>query len=133
MSDSSNDDKITAKNSGQLDSLPPKGSGDHEQEQLSSAQPAKDAVQGDIAEDKHTPGQHIGIEESEENEPYLGPAWAVVMLVLYLLKELFPAEQYSVFWFFQIYILVLVVAITIFTLVKRYQFYRSEKLKRAEQ
>ncbi|MCB0325714.1 MAG: hypothetical protein KDD69_19165 [Bdellovibrionales bacterium] len=65
-----------------------------------------------------------------ENEPYLGPAWAVVMLVLYLLKEAFPAEQYSLLWWFQVYIIVLVIAITIFTLVKRHQFYRSEKKRR---
>ena len=36
-----------------------------------------------------------------ENEPYLGPAWAVAMLILYLLKEAFPAETYSVLWWFQ--------------------------------
>ncbi len=64
---------------------------------------------------------------SEESEPYLGPAWAVVMFVLYLLKEAFPAEQYSGLWWFQIYIVVLVIAITIFTLLKRHQFYRSEE------
>lgn len=68
-------------------------------------------------------------EELEENEPYLGPAWAVVMLILYLLKEAFPAEEYSVFWWFQVYIIGLVIAITIFTLIKRHQFYRAERLR----
>lgn len=69
---------------------------------------------------------------SEESEPYLGPAWAVVMFVLYLLKEAFPAEQYSLLWWFQIYIIVLVIAITVFTLLKRHQFYRSEEKKEEE-
>ena len=67
----------------------------------------------------------------EENEPYLGPAWAVVMLILYLLKEAFPAEQFTTLWYFQIYIVGLVISITVFTLVKRHQFYRSERKKRA--
>lgn len=61
-----------------------------------------------------------------ENEPYLGPAWAVAMLILYLLKEAFPAEEYSPLWWFQMYIVVLVVAITLFALIKRHQFYKTE-------
>ena len=65
-------------------------------------------------------------EELVENEPYLGPAWAVAMLILYLLKEAFPAETYSLLWWFQTYIIGLVIAITLFTLIKRHQFYRSE-------
>lgn len=66
-------------------------------------------------------------EELVENEPYLGPAWAVAMFILYLLKEAFPAEQYSLLWWFQSYIILLVVAITIFTLVKRHQFYKENE------
>lgn len=76
-------------------------------------------------------GDEFSDEFLEENEPYLGPAWAVVMLILYLLKEAFPAEEFSLFWWFQMYIIALVVTITIFTLVKRYQFYKSERLKDA--
>ena len=63
----------------------------------------------------------------EENEPYLGPAWAVAMLILYFLKEAFPAEKYSFLWWFQVYVITLVIAITVFTLIKRRQFYRLEK------
>ena len=68
-------------------------------------------------------------EDLVENEPYLGPAWAVAMFILYLLKEAFPAEQYSLLWWFQSYIILLVISITIFTLVKRHQFYRDYEQK----
>ena len=66
-------------------------------------------------------------EQLVENEPYLGPAWAVAMFILYLLKEAFPAETYTPLWWFQTYIVVLVVIITIFTLVKRHQFYKESE------
>ncbi len=65
----------------------------------------------------------------EESEPYLGPAWAVAMLVLYLLKRLFPAEQFSFLWWVQLYIIGIVVAVTLFTLVKRHQFYKAERMR----
>jgi hypothetical protein len=68
-------------------------------------------------------------DELVENEPYLGPAWAVAMFILYLLKEAFPAEQYTLLWWFQTYVIVLVIAITMFTLVKRHQFYRESEQK----
>ena len=68
-------------------------------------------------------------EEYVENEPYLGPAWAVVMAILYVLLEAFPAEKYTALWWFQVYVICLVIAVTIFTLVKRHQFYRAERLR----
>jgi hypothetical protein len=61
-----------------------------------------------------------------ESEPYLGPAWAIAMLILYLLKKAFPAEEYSFLWWVQMYIIAIVVAVTVFTLVKRRQFYKAE-------
>lgn len=72
---------------------------------------------------------NLGNGELEENEPYLGPAWAVAMLILYFLKEAFPAEDYTAFWWFQIYVVSLVIAVTVFTLIKRRQFYQAEKLR----
>lgn len=72
---------------------------------------------------------HLDYEKLEENEPYLGPAWAVVMLILYLLKRTFPAEDYSLLWWIQTYVLTLVIAITVFTVVKRWQFYRAERAR----
>jgi hypothetical protein len=65
--------------------------------------------------------------QATENEPYLGPAWAVAMLILYALKKLFPAEQYSLLWWFQVYVISIVISVTIFALIKRYQFYKSEE------
>ena len=75
-------------------------------------------------------------DEFVENEPYLGMAWAVAMLVLYLLKEAFPAEQYSAFWWFRWYVIGIVFAVTVFTWVKRRQFYlenQEEHRKKAEE
>ncbi len=96
----------------------------------------------DPSSDKHPqstlapPPDSVTDEEFEEfdveSEPYLGPAWAVVMFVLYLLKEAFPAEQYTTLWWFQIYIIVLVIAITVFTLLKRHQYYKQEKKRDAD-
>ncbi len=116
--------KIDAKSASAVADEAPRPESEASESQETALPPAS----GQISMYPNDDGQDFS--EPEENEPYLGPAWAVVMLVLYLLKELFPAEQYSLFWFFQIYILILVVAITIFTLVKRYQFYKSEKSKK---
>ena len=69
---------------------------------------------------------------SVENEPYLGPAWAVAMLILYLLKQAFPAEQYSVLWWIQAYIITIAMAVTVFTLLKRRQFYQAEKAQQRQ-
>jgi hypothetical protein len=65
-----------------------------------------------------------------ESEPYLGFSWAVAMFVLYILKELFPAETYSWLWWFQMYILAIILGITIFTLIKRYRHFKSSKADR---
>jgi hypothetical protein len=62
-----------------------------------------------------------------ENEPYLGPSWAVLMLVLYALKTIFPAEPFSYFWWFQMYIVTIVLGITIFALVKRHKHFNSRE------
>lgn len=72
-------------------------------------------------------------EELVENEPYLGPAWAVAMFILYVLKEAFPAEPYTTLWWFQSYIIGLVISITLFTLIKRHQFYKSEQNSKSEE
>ena len=67
---------------------------------------------------------------SKESEPYLGPAWALAMLLLYLLKQAFPAEQFTFLWWVQMYVIAIVLAVTIFTLVKRRQFYRAERAQK---
>jgi hypothetical protein len=61
-----------------------------------------------------------------ENEPYLGPSWAVLMFILYALKSIFPAQKYTFFWWFQIYIVAIVLGVTIFTLIKRYKYFNSK-------
>lgn len=66
-------------------------------------------------------------QEVEESEPYLGFSWAIAMLVLYGLKQIFPAETYSKLWWFQMYILAIIFGITIFTLIKRYKHFRREE------
>jgi len=65
----------------------------------------------------------------EESEPYLGPSWAVLMLVLYSLKRIFPAETFTLLWWFQIYILFIIFGITLFTLIKRYKYSQERKIK----
>ena len=65
----------------------------------------------------------------EESEPYLGPSWALLMLLLYVLKQIFPAEPDTTYWYFQIYILLIVVGITIFTLVKRHRFFNANEIE----
>lgn len=78
-------------------------------------------------------GVDIDYNRLEESEPYLGPGWAVVMLILYLLKRAFPAEQYSPLWWFQVYVLSVVLALTMFTIYKRHRFFsqiRKERTKR---
>ena len=64
-----------------------------------------------------------------EHEPNLGPAWAVLMLILYLLKRMFPAEPYTWLWYLQIYVLTLVFFITIYVLVRRHVFFRDHDAK----
>ncbi len=64
---------------------------------------------------------------NRENEPYLGYSWAIAMLVLYILKTLFPAEPYGKLWWFQMYILAIILGVTLFTLVKRYKHFRREE------
>lgn len=83
-------------------------------------------------QDKKERASQGDLEELVENEPYLGPAWTVAMFILYLLKEAFPAETYSLLWWFQTYVIVLVIAITIFTLIKRHQFYRESEQRAAK-
>ena len=90
----------------------------------SDAQPASAGSSAAPAGSSAAPaGSSTDANSLVENEPYLGPAWAVAMLILYLLKEAFPAEEYSFYWWFQIYIVGIVVVVTLFTLVKRHQFY----------
>ncbi len=63
----------------------------------------------------------------EENEPYLGPGWAVVMLILFALKEAFPAEKYTALWWVQVYVLTLIMFITAFVIYKRRKFFRRKR------
>ena len=76
--------------------------------------------------------KHWSLEEQalEESEPYLGPAWAVAMFILYIIKRAFPAEEYSFLWWMQLYVIGIVLAVTVFTLVKRHQFYQFERKRR---
>ncbi len=60
--------------------------------------------------------------EIEENEPYLGPSWAIVLLCFYLLKKLFPTESYSTLWWVETYFITIICGITIFTIIKRYKY-----------
>lgn len=85
------------------------------------------------SKDTETKDKEPNVSESEsifeiegENEPYLGPSWAILMLVLYALKTIFPATLFSAFWFFQMYIVTIVLGITIFTLVKRHKYFNSK-------
>jgi len=66
----------------------------------------------------------------EENEPYLGMSWPVLMLILYVLKTLFPAETFSFLWWFQWYIVLIVCGVTIFTLLKRYRYSKNQNLEK---
>ena len=70
--------------------------------------------------------ESLGFIKGEASEPYLGPSWALLMLLLYVLKQFFPAERYSVYWYLQIYVLLIVIGIAIFTLVKRHRFFHSD-------
>lgn len=63
----------------------------------------------------------------EESEPYLGYSWAFAMLVLYGLKYLFPADPFTLLWWFQMYILAIILGVTIFTLIKRFKHFRREE------
>lgn len=67
----------------------------------------------------------IDYSKLKENEPNLGPAWALVMLMLYLLKRAFPAEQYTWLWYLQVYVLGIVFVITVLVIAKRYFFFRN--------
>ena len=62
-----------------------------------------------------------------ENEPYLGPAWAVLMLLLYFLKEAFPAEHFTLLWWFEVYVLGVVLFLTLFVGYRRYKYFKRLK------
>ena len=68
---------------------------------------------------------------SEESEPFLGIWWTILMIVIYLLKELAAPEPYTVIWFIEMYILFLVVFVTLFTVYKRLVYFRRLKQKTA--
>lgn len=63
----------------------------------------------------------------EESEPYLGYSWAFAMLLLYALKEIFPADPYTKLWWFQMYILAIIFGVTVFTLIKRFKHFRRDE------
>ncbi len=83
----------------------------------------------DISPEKPTAGS---FEIEGENEPYLGPSWAVLMFVLYALKTIFPATPYSYFWWFQIYVVCIVLGVTIFTLIKRHKYFDTMHEKKTQ-
>lgn len=64
---------------------------------------------------------------SEESEPYLGIWWTVLMIFLYLVKSFVDPAPYSIIWIIEMYVLFLVVFVTLFTIYKRYVFYRKVK------
>lgn len=66
-------------------------------------------------------------EQLKENEPYLGLWWAVLMFVIYLVKEALPAEMYSFLWWSQVYIIAIMVGIVAFVVYKRLKFFRRLK------
>lgn len=68
----------------------------------------------------------------EESEPYLGPAWAFVMILLYLLMQAFPVPRYGLVWWLEIYVIFLVFCVTIFTLIKRRNYYKVLKENKKE-
>ena len=65
----------------------------------------------------------------EQIEPYLGSAWAFTLFIIYILIYAFPTERFSLLWYFEIYIVTLLAAITIFAIYKRikYSIYRKKK------
>lgn len=67
--------------------------------------------------------------EAEESEPYLGPWWTVFTLFLLGLKHLFPSEPWTLYWFLEGYIIILVVGITLFAIFKRWKFNQHLKQK----
>ena len=71
-------------------------------------------------------------QEAEENEPYLGPWWTVLMLVLLGIKQLFPTEPYTLYWFIESYIILLLMGVTAFALFKRWRFYQRLKERKKE-
>jgi len=55
-------------------------------------------------------------------EPYLGPAWAFTLFLIYIPIYLFPVDRFSLLWYFEIYIVTLLAAITIFAIYKRIKY-----------
>jgi len=64
----------------------------------------------------------IDYRNPKENEPHLGAWWAVFMLVLIALKEMFPSEKFSILWFLQIYIIFICVCVVLFVIYKRHKY-----------
>ena len=69
------------------------------------------------------------LQQLEESEPYLGPWWALLMLVLFLVKEAFPAETFSLWWCVQLYVITVMIVITLFVIYKRLKYFRKKKKK----
>ena len=68
----------------------------------------------------------------EVNEPYLGPWWAVMMLVIYLIKRNFPPEPGSLWYWILVYVITLVTVVTLFTAYKRIKFTRWQKNRKKQ-
>ncbi len=60
-------------------------------------------------------------------EPYLGSAWAFTLFLIYIPIYFFPTERFSLLWYFEIYIVTLLAAITIFAIYKRIKYNLSRK------
>jgi dolichyl-phosphate-mannose--protein O-mannosyl transferase len=85
-----------------------------------------------MMKEKQKSPQNSVYSDLEESEPYLGPAWAFVMIMLYLLMQAFPVPRFGIVWWLEIYVIFLVFCVTIFTLIKRRNYYRALKNKEQE-
>jgi Fe2+ transport system protein B len=74
--------------------------------------------------------KEIDYKNLKEHEPNLGPGWALLMLILYFLKSLFPAERYSFYWYFQVYVLLIVTIITVSVFLKRMFYFKKKDIKK---
>jgi len=69
----------------------------------------------------------------EVSEPYLGPWWAFLMLVVYFTEKMFPTTPYTFWWYLFIYVICLLFVVTAFTVYKRLKFNRWQKAQNTEQ
>ena len=83
-----------------------------------------------MTEDEKIKDTKIFYEKIEPIEPHLGLAWSFVIFLIYLFVRYYPAPRYSFIWWFDIYIIVLIAAVTAFALIKRYQYIKDLKKRK---